>query len=402
MAEYNIKKVFRSVGKELLREYFNQKAPGAEIDWESVGTRNVETLFRAYKALPDDIQQTMQGELNELFDIASDRSNGTTLHTIIKQAGLTPPDDFSEWTLPDQTMWLMLHGSEEDKRRLSRFSDIDPIAERFWLPCKLDNGGAGKLDYEDGRKRRLETSVSKFIYDLEGRGKLCMLEYFDREDRDEECFFLYLNNHQKMTPQWHGQVCEWLRDPTSYEIVFVYNYARNELRIRAKGLLKEHRVTLCQIWADVMRDARLDDACLKKATYDIDAFKYRENSGLPDELMEDVSELDVSFIDVDLDGTGKERMTFKLSEGNVYDSLDRRINPEASPRGIMVVHQIKFHLQLTPKHKYNRAVTVAFSRSQTNLFSKNEAIRDLLQTIFTKWGVIAEDEVVEERIAKAV
>ena len=37
-----------------------------------------------------------------------------------------------------------------------------------------------------------------------------------------------------------------------------------------------------------------------------------------------------------------------------------------------------------------------------NLFSKNEAIRDLLQTIFTKWGVIAEDEVVEERIAKAV
>jgi hypothetical protein len=260
----------------------------------------------------------------------------------------------------------------------------------------LDNGGAGKLDYEDARKRRLETSVSKFIYDLEGRGKLCMLEYFDREDRDEECFFLYLNNHQKMTPQWHGQVCEWLRDPTSYEIVFVYNYARNELRIRAKGLLKEHRVTLCQIWADVMRDARLDDACLKKATYDIDAFKYRENSGLPDELMEDVSELDVSFIDVDLDGTGKERMTFKLSEGNVYDSLDRRINPEASPRGIMVVHQIKFHLRLTPKHKYNRAVTVAFSRSQTNLFSKNEAIRDLLQTIFTKWGVIAEDEVVEE------
>ena len=304
MAEYNIKKVFRSVGKELLREYFNQKAPGAEIDWESVGTRNVETLFRAYKALPDDVQQMMQGELNELFDIASDRNNGTTLHTIIKQAGLKPPDDFSDWTLPDQTMWLMLHGSEEDKRKLSRFSDIDSIAERFWFPCKLYNGGAGKLDYEDARKRRLETSVSKFIYDLEGRGKLCMLEYFEREDRGEECFFLYLNNHQKMTPQWHGQVCEWLRDPTSYEIVFVYNYARNELRIRAKGLLKEHRVTLCQIWADVMRDARLDDACLKKATYDIDAFKYRENSGLPDELMEDVSELDVSFIDVDLDGKG--------------------------------------------------------------------------------------------------
>ncbi|MDD3117715.1 MAG: hypothetical protein PHQ27_00925, partial [Victivallales bacterium] len=121
------------------------------------------------------------------------------------------------------------------------------------------------------------------------------------------------------------------------------------MRIRSKGLLKEQRVTLCQIWADVMWDAKLDDACLKKATYDIDAFKYRQNSALPDELMEDVSELDVSFIDVDLDGTGKERMTFKLSEGNVYDSLDRRINPEASPRGIMVVHQIKCHLRLTPK-----------------------------------------------------
>ena len=57
-----------------------------------------------------------------------------------------------------------------------------------------------------------------------------------------------------------------------------------------------------------------------------------------------------------------------------------------------MVRNIKFRIKLNPKYRYNRVIVVGFSRCGTDLYSKNEAYRNLLIKAFTAIGVIRSGE----------
>ena len=95
-----------------------------------------------------------------------------------------------------------------------------------------------------------------------------------------------------------------------------------------------------------------------------------------------------TFIDVDLDGTGKERLTYNHKDGDVYDRLDTLYSNQALVRGLAEVRKIKFRVRLNPRFKFNRDMVIYFSGDHTDLYSKNEAIRQTLAEAFETLGVI--------------
>ena len=421
MAEFNIQKVFRQVGNTLKKEYFALRAPEMNINWNAVGERNIDVLFNAFKELPDETRTIISREMNDLFDISVNKNSGPVVHSLINLFGLEPPDDFADWTMPDKSMWMLLHSNDDVRKKIFQYTEIDSISERYWLVQGLKEVAVpGKVIYDAPHMTALREAVSSFVFRHTGHGKQSIIDYVERDNASEECFFVYYNKPQRVIPQWHDDEFAWDIDRTSSEMVFVYNYERNELRIRAKSFDRDKRTALCQIWAQIMRDTTLQESCFAEKLYDIDEFIYRAKAQLPEELFDVFSVFDVSYLDVDMDGSGKERITLNRKDGDVYDRIDAMFSDSGSPRGVAAIRKIKFRVRLKPKFKFNRELVIEFSGNGTNIYSKNEAIRQTLIDAFTAIGVIKEEvetpavpeisamkerienDLVEERIAAAV
>ena len=269
---YNTKKAFRSLSQVMQKAIFEKLAPELEIDWTKVKVRNVDHLYSQFLTLCDELRGKVDSALYEIFVFAEHPVNATTLHNLIAQQRLIPPAEFDEWSIHDKAAWVFLQ-DETAWTQAARFAHIDRMTESLWFVQKLFNGGAGKVEYEDERFDRLERGISEYIYNLEGRGKYCFIEYFERPALDKECFFLYLSDYPRNTMQWKGGN-DFSRgiDKHAYEIVIVYDRKENHLSVRTTGP-RAHKERLCQIWAETMRNTIIQDADLKKQAFDISGFK---------------------------------------------------------------------------------------------------------------------------------
>lgn len=388
MAEFDIQKVFRQVDNELKKAYFQSRVPDMKIDWKSVGPKNVNPLFEAFKNLPTEQREKVSQEMNDVFDISINKASGPVIHNLVKLFELQTPADFEDWTLPNKSMWILINGSDEVKKRIFRYTEVDSISERFWLKVSLQGECSGKITYTGEQMSALRETISAFVFRHTGHGKQCIIDHVERDDMGEECFFVYYDKPHRIIPQWNENGFSWDVDHASSEMVFVFDYVRNELRIRAKAFDRAKRTLLCQTWADIMRGASLDQSSFRSKLYDIDDFIYREKSHLPLELVNVFSTFEVSFIDVDLDGSGKERLTYNHKDGDVYDRLDTLYSNQALVRGLAEVRKIKFRVRLNPRFKFNRDMVIYFSGDHTDLYSKNEAVRQTLADAFETLGVI--------------
>lgn len=182
---YNTKKAFRSLSQVMQKAIFEKLAPELKIDWSKVKVRNVDHLYSRFLTLSDDLRGKVDSALYEIFVFAEHPVNATTLHSLIAQQGLIPPAEFDEWSIHDKAAWVFLQ-DETAWTQAARFAHIDRMTESLWFVQKLFNGGAGKVEYEDEHFDRLERGISEYIYNLEGRGKYCFIEYFERPALDKE------------------------------------------------------------------------------------------------------------------------------------------------------------------------------------------------------------------------
>ena len=388
MAEFDIQKVFRQVDNELKKAYFQSRVPDMKIDWKSVGPKNVNPLFEAFKNLPTEQREKVSQEMNDVFDISINKASGPVIHNLVKLFELQTPEGFDDWTLPNKSMWILINCSDDIKKRVFRHTEVDSISERFWLRVSLQGKSKGKITYAGEQMSALRETVSAFVFRHTGHGRKCIIDYVERDDIGEECFFVYYDKPNRIIPQWNQEEFAWDVDHSSSEMVFVFDYVHNELRIRAKAFDRTKRTLLCQLWADIMRHEILDQSSFRSKLYEIDEFVYREKSHLPLELVNVFSTFEVSFIDVDLDGTGKERLTYHHKDGDVYDRLDTLYSNPALTRKLAEVRKIKFRVRLNPRFKFNRDMVIYFSGDHTDLYSKNEAIRQTLAEAFETLGVI--------------
>ena len=259
MCTYNTKRAFRAISHSLLKSILASKAPDMRIPWNRVTQRKIEPLYAEFLKLDDGLRAEIDSVLYEICSVADCPANATTLHVQIQQHGLVPPEDFAEWSIHDKATWVCLN-SDSAWTQTVRFSQADRISEKLWFLQKLVNGGAGQLKYEDGRFERLKLEITSYIYQEEGRGKYSYIEYFERIDQGKEYFFVYLSDYPRSSVQWRGgSYFERDLDKTAYEIVFVYDWKENILSLRTTGD-RSHKVRLCKIWANVMRDTVISDA----------------------------------------------------------------------------------------------------------------------------------------------
>lgn len=384
---YNTKKAFRSLSQVMQKAIFEKLAPELEINWTKVKTRNVDHLYDRFLSLSDDLRGKVDSALYEIFVFAEHPVNATTLHSLIAQQGLIPPAEFDEWSIHDKAAWVFLQ-DETAWTQAARFAHIDRMTESLWFVQKLFNGGAGKVEYEDERFERLERGISEYIYNLEGRGKYCFIEYFERSALDKECFFLYLSDYPRNTMQWKGGN-DFSRgiDKHAYEIVIVYDRKENHLSVRTTGP-RAHKERLCQIWAETMRDTIIQDADLKKQAFDISGFKKGPDNIIVDPLS-DVREAKVLMLEAGIAGNKGSRRVYEESDLDLYTQMRKELNPDRVPMSILEISCVKLRLQLDPK-KYGRkqCQTVTVRPNSCNINSKDPGVQLVIMETLKSWGIV--------------
>ncbi len=387
MSTYNQKKIFRAVSNDLLVEFFKRYAPELEVDWEKVKARNVDALYFGYLRLPDTRRAVIDSLLHELHTVAERPDNAVTLHALLNEHGLNPPDAIRDGVIHDLAMWIMLE-NESAWTHAARFAHTDKMAQSLWFVKGVEDGGDPEPDeYEDERFDRLRDEVCAYVYTMEGRGKHGHVEYFERDGR-HEYFFVYLSNHACSVMQWREKN-EFERgiDHASYEIVFIYDREKKQISLRTSGS-KDHKARLCELWADVMRDAVIHEENPEKPVFSINSFKERGTELAPD-ASGDVVEAEVVSLEIGIKGYRGSRRVYEELDGDLYDKMEREINQKTLPRSLMEVHKVKIRVTLDDDFGRSRRQTLTITADHCDLQNKNPKVREILAECLQRWKIAA-------------
>src|SRR5262245_6852300 len=70
---YTVREFFRQMPKELLNRYFRAHSLLPEFDFANMEQAQLETVFKSWLALPDEVRGPIDAEFREIFDLACEK-----------------------------------------------------------------------------------------------------------------------------------------------------------------------------------------------------------------------------------------------------------------------------------------------------------------------------------------
>jgi hypothetical protein len=126
-SQYQHRQFFRRVPNALLAQYFEARVAGLGVELGKLKETEVEPIFEAFTALPEDQQADMEIDFQDINALASDGSNEAAF-----REDKTFPEAIS--TIDGyhaKAMWVFLHKPKYWKGA-SALLHADTLAGRFW------------------------------------------------------------------------------------------------------------------------------------------------------------------------------------------------------------------------------------------------------------------------------
>jgi hypothetical protein len=339
--QYSHKQFFRNVPNALLKQYFQKKHEVLhEVDFDSLKGVNIEPVFEGFKALPTELQETIEAELQDIDNMACQLG----IAALVDEANFHINEAFPEAIariegFHGKAMWVFLkHPKYWTGATL--FLHSDNISDSFWkkrndLPHLTPN-----VDSEN--TYRLADAISDYFYKKEGRGRNCKVEVFRRHEK--EYFFAYPEDYAQSGIEWiRNRLSSRSRHP-AFEIIFVYTQAEGSLDIYAPRNTRSVP-QLQQVFAKTILGLdELDEFGGDNRIYALDAladrdfvFKYSIDSG-------------IEYVAV-------KKLRLSLKTGN-----KERVTVEADPGpDTKVIYDLIEELQLPPFHITQTEIKVKFA-----------------------------------------
>lgn len=134
---YHFKRFVRSVSRNLLQEFIAKNTPELTVDWNRVLVKNVDVLYQAFLDLPADPHNRLDMYCNEIYDVTENPATMVTMNDLIKDHGLSTPENFAQWTDNDKVLWLFLT-SREAWNELLLWGAADAKSRVQWFYQKIE------------------------------------------------------------------------------------------------------------------------------------------------------------------------------------------------------------------------------------------------------------------------
>jgi hypothetical protein len=215
---YNLRSFLRQLSRELLSELFEHNEIDIGLDLSALKKRQIDPIFAAINALPDDRRQPLDEDFRNIGSISTPGG----ISQIIGEARFQG-FDIIEKLLPfasliDRAAWAALHHRPVFDAAI-RLAVRELLPGRYWkrrLPVKALPGSD-----LNGAIKPLETAISTYFTEQEGRGKACQVDYLKRGCLHH--FFAYPEDFPASPLAWTAQGLSPNRYRPAFEVLFVFD-----------------------------------------------------------------------------------------------------------------------------------------------------------------------------------
>ncbi|MBA3017251.1 hypothetical protein KKG29_05800 [Patescibacteria group bacterium] len=268
--QYNPKRFFRQAPNKLLEQYFKEKEVLAEIKFKELTETKIETIYKAWLALPEKQRSDIEKDLREIDCLATE--GGTK--AIIDEANWHKEElgpIFSELkSFHDRAFWTFLNRQTYWKGAL-QFHYADTIPASYWR--KRKNIPKKPALVESEVIERLEQAISQYFYHKQGRGKNCIVECYRRDDLDY--FFAYPEDYAQANIEWIENKFERPPRTPAFEVIFVYSQTDGTLEVFLRSN-KKPVPDLQKIFAEIILKTALGPDKKDEKVYHLNPLKQRD------------------------------------------------------------------------------------------------------------------------------
>lgn len=382
--QFSIPTMLRMIPKPLLRELFSRWELEPDVDWEEVRYRNIEPLTEALQALDVEKQDWLETQLHNVFDLASDSGLESLMEAALWNDTvpvlLQWPEEASTY---EKVAWTLLHHPTLVDRALRIFQvqNLNWWRKRNDLPRK-------EPDVSREAVERLQQELSTFYEGLQGRGKVCTVDTFRRQNGTH--YFLAYPDDFVRTVTVHDQekklVTQSIR--STFEVAFALcpNTGSLELFVKGPTWLK---VRLEELFTRVVLGHHLEPTCTEPA-YELDQLK-RRDFPLPTDP-EDCLRVGIRRMRLSWPGT-RRRVTLeadlRMGSEDIYKHLDDMFGHQPQVLDRLDVTMVSFCFELLEKEgrrKGQMTFDVVCPNTCSVRNQRSERI-ELAQKYLQRWGI---------------
>lgn len=264
---FDPRKVLRTISMALLERFFRERGQLRDVPWNDLAERDIEPIFEAWQALPDEERADIQAVFQEVLDLASPRG----LSVLSEEFQRRHPLRIDEVLAWDGRMDRVLFVYLEDHRafkEIALFARADALASgRYWV--KRNDLPRGPLAVTPKMIRALQTEVSMVYWQREMRGRYCHVDHYMRAN-GAEYFFIYLDDYpdRKLILEKPGKFIA-ATEQFAFENVAVFTPEAGALEIHAPGG-KRVWFPVQQAFCRAILGLDVDEADPRKPVYRLD------------------------------------------------------------------------------------------------------------------------------------
>ena len=385
--EFNPKRVLRQISNPLLKEFFERQGHPLDVEWDSISNTQVDSIFNTWQRLPDGPRK----DIEIIFHDVDAMVNEDGLRVIIEEGNyhgenLGPLLEQME-SRHDTAIWTFMNYPSIWAAALV-FAKADSLSSgRYWV--KRSNLPQEKPGTDEETLRTLQSAMSAFYRERQGRGHHCRIEHFPRGS-NQDYFFVYLSDYADTYINFDdGGNFQRTPERRAFEVVFAYDCNSGSLEMYANGG-KKVIGPLQRIFSRVVLGQDLDAEDLNNTPYQLDGLLDR-NFSFPTDPEDGIEEVCLPSLRLSVLGRKRSRITLEADPekgpSSIYEMLEEDLNHSRLPRSVLQVTRATFNLKLNGNGR-GRSLTFSVSYpNYCNLKSKRDEQRELGEKYLRRWNI---------------
>ena len=385
--DLDIRSFLRRAPRDWLQKYFVNLDVLQDFDWASIGVKNIEPLYGAWVALPEDTR----------LRTGEDFNNFALLGTPVGKVAII---DEAQFHLDPESVAPALATLEDpiscafwtyfERRDLWDgaifFSAADLKQKRYWRH-RLNLPTLGReTTRDDGTK--LEAEVSRVFLQREGRGAYCRVHQYRR--RGMEYYFAYPQDH-RATSNEYDEKGQWTVRPynPAFEIIFIHDDAHQKLSIWHQG--RKDRVKDLQVAfaKAVLGHENLPESQRDDRVYELEglldpSFDFRPSPELG------IASVELRKIGLRVQGGEPHTITIELGDKTPAHVLRQRLDTATVgiPQSLLKVARVGMRVAFEPDSSEKQRKPRSFELVWPNSCSlQNDAHGVLIQRMLADLGI---------------
>ncbi|MGD1041496.1 MAG: hypothetical protein ABR913_00365 [Sedimentisphaerales bacterium] len=384
---YAPKAFLRQTPNRILKEYFHRKNLLGEIDFDTLGETEIDTIYAAMENLPDKERNSVEADFRQINEMSCEvgvrvliEEAESVFHKLNVSANLAGMKNHYE-----RAFWIFLNHPEVFGIACD-LAYMDGLGS--WRSHKVGAGIAPAVTEQD--KGKLAEGVSKF-YQKQGRGKRCHVDNYLRQQPERHCYFVYPEDFATTEIGYDdkGEFYHRLRKP-AFEVIFVYRPDSGVLEVSAKGK-KEEIAELQEIFCKTILGLEgLPN--LEKQHFDLSKFKDKALKFVT-EPVDGIEKVTITMLRLDLPGGGNRRITLEATSSRddqpVYTLIETALNKQNIPLENALITRAKIHIKFAATGgKKGKTLTFEISGSDRCTL-KDDPIHQIAKKYLEKWGFVS-------------